>query len=105
MDCILEDKVTGASASTGVTSAASRGGRRSSRIPSGSRGSSRRGSEDALLPQLPTSTTSERKQETFSYWMRVTVVPEVDLDHDQKSKSTMPMLFRSWRRSFSVTRR
>ena len=83
MDCILEDKVSNL-ASNSVASSAPRGpavGRRGSRVPSlggggGSRGSSRRGSTD--LPDVPSSSYDAiDKANSFSYWLKVTVVPSV----------------------------
>ncbi len=80
MDCILEDSISGAAAAGGVGvltpllpgKGQGSSSRRCSRLPSsGSRGSSRRGSTD-----LQDCAGSEQ---TFQYWLQVTVVPQVRL--------------------------
>jgi hypothetical protein len=88
MDCILEDTVA-SSAGQPATASARVSGRRGSRIPSGSRGNSRRGSSTDLqdtaavaanLIDSVDSTTSGGivdKANMFSYWLQVSVFPQV----------------------------
>ena len=88
MDCILEDTVS--SSAPSATAATSRGARRGSRIPSGSRGSSRRGSstdiQDPSVGVASTFVNSDcnnsgiaEKANLFSYWLQVSVSPQVNL--------------------------
>ena len=88
MDCILEDTVA-SSAGQPATASARVSGRRGSRIPSGSRGNSRRGSSTDLqdtaavaanLIDSVDSTSSGGivdKANMFSYWLQVSVSPQV----------------------------
>ena len=86
MDCILEDTVA-SSAAPSATSSTKVSGRRGSRIPSGSRGSSRRGSStdvqdvstvaSSLLNSDPTNSGFVDKSNMFSYWLQVSVSPQV----------------------------
>lgn len=87
MDCILEDTVA-SSAGQPATAAARVSGRRGSRIPSGSRGNSRRGSSTdlqdtaAVAANLIDSVDSTSggivdKANMFSYWLQVSVSPQV----------------------------
>ena len=88
MDCILEDTVA-SPAGRPATAAARVTGRRGSRIPSGSRGNSRRGSSTdmqdtaavaANLIDSMDSTSSggiADKANMFSYWLQVSVSPQV----------------------------
>ena len=86
MDCILEDTVA-SSAAPSATSSTKVSGRRGSRIPSGSRGSSRRGSStdvqdvstvaSSLLNSDPTNSGIVDKSNMFSYWLQVSVSPQV----------------------------
>lgn len=74
MDCILEDSVIGGAACMMSAVSGMRGGRRASRIPSGSRGSSRRGSVDSLSMSTPAAPPGG---DSFSYWLKVQVNPMV----------------------------
>ena len=87
MDCILEDTVA-SSAGQPATASARVSGRRGSRIPSGSRGNSRRGSSTdlqdtaAVAANLIDSVDSASggivdKANMFSYWLQVSVSPQV----------------------------
>ena len=87
MDCILEDTVASSSGQP-ATASARVSGRRGSRIPSGSRGNSRRGSSTdlqdtaAVAANLIDSVDSTSggivdKANMFSYWLQVSVSPQV----------------------------
>ena len=87
MDCILEDTVASSSGQP-ATASARVSGRRGSRIPSGSRGNSRRGSSTdlqdttAVAANLIDSVDSSSggiadKANMFSYWLQVSVSPQV----------------------------
>ena len=87
MDCILEDTVASSSGQP-ATASARVSGRRGSRIPSGSRGNSRRGSSTdlqdtaAVAASLIDSVDSTSggiadKANMFSYWLQVSVSPQV----------------------------
>ena len=87
MDCILEDTVA-SSVGQPATASARVSGRRGSRIPSGSRGNSRRGSSTdlqdtaAVAANLIDSVDSTSggvvdKANMFSYWLQVSIAPQV----------------------------
>ena len=79
MGCILEDKVSPNVNLASTSSVARVAGRRGSRVPSlgGSRGSSRRGSTDLSENLTSSMDAGLDKSNTFSYWLKVTVVPSV----------------------------
>lgn len=80
MDCILEDTVADTTLNASAAAATRGGARRASRLPSGSRGSSRRGSTDLQDPLLVSSSSMDSgldKSNNFTYWLQVTVAPQV----------------------------
>ena len=102
MDCILEDTVA-SSAGQPATASARVSGRRGSRIPSGSRGNSRRGSSTdlqdtaAVAANLIDSVDSTSggivdKANMFSYWLQVSVSPQVYTDILTNSDSILQFL-------------
>jgi len=83
MDCIFEDTASNTVATASAATGTRGGARRVSKISTGSTGSSRRGStetHDMTGTMVNSNHGNTDKAEVFTYWLQVTVSPQVRLD-------------------------